>query len=91
MIEIDRLDLRLPADFATRAARIAHLVAQALAQRHVDGHLELAALRLGTVQVDPRRPDRVVGEQIAQHIVSQLQQHAQPAAPMATPRTGATR
>jgi hypothetical protein len=89
VIEIDRLDLRLPAAFATRAARIAHLVAQALAESHVDGHVDLAALPLGPVHVDPRRPDRVVGAQIARHIATQLQQRAQ--APSAAPHAAAAR
>ncbi len=65
MIEIDHLNIHLPAGMERRAHRIARLVAAELAARPAAGDLQVASLRVEGVVASPRMSDQRDAARIA--------------------------
>lgn len=65
MITIDRLSLSLPSGFETRAANIAHELANALATLEPSSSLALRELRVPAVRVVVSASDAAIARDIA--------------------------
>jgi len=70
MTEIGALALQLPSGFERRAARLARLTAQALAERPLPEGAPLATLRLAPLALDARRSDPALAGVLASHIAA---------------------
>ncbi len=72
MLDIERIRLQLPAGFGHRAASIARLVGESLADFHATENRDLQRLSIGPVQVSAQATDRDIAQRIAAQIVTTL-------------------
>lgn len=70
MVEIERLSLRLPAGFESRAARIARLAARALSAHALPQSGALALVTVPPLRLDARRSDRALAAEIARGVAA---------------------
>jgi hypothetical protein len=72
MLHIERLRMQLPEGFEHRAATIARLVGEAIADFQATENLSLGTLSISPVQVMPNATDWEIANSIAARIVSTL-------------------
>ncbi len=73
-IEIDRLTLRLPPGYETRAAHIGRSVAHSISEIPTSGRRQIARLNVGRIKVDRSTSDADLVQRIKASIASQLKE-----------------
>ena len=72
MLHIERMRLQLPAGYEHRAALIARMVGESLAEYQPSENRKLDSLTIGPVRVMPNASDQEIAQNIAQQITSVL-------------------
>lgn len=72
MLDIERMRMQLPAGFEHRAAAIARLVGEAMAEIHIYSNRSLERLSISPIQVSPNATDQEIAHSVAERIASTL-------------------
>jgi hypothetical protein len=72
MLNIERMRIQLPAGFEHRAATIANLLGEAMAEIHPSESRTLDRLSIGPVQVSPNASNQEIAHSVAVRIASTL-------------------
>lgn len=74
MFHIDRMQIQLPAGFEHRAATIARLVGESMAEIQLSENRTLDRLSIGPIRITPNATDQEIARNVAERIASTLRE-----------------
>jgi len=72
-VKIDRLSLRLPQGFESRANTIAHQIGAELNRQHWQQSIDVDCLQLSPIEVSPHEGDDAVAQKVVAAILQEIE------------------